>query len=278
MHVVKKLGRIFHWTLRLLLLLLVIDLIYLRLIWPDWKTLAKGDIPKSSFITAYQSKRLQNKNWPRLQWHPIPIAKIPLQVIRAVFVGEDSRFYTHSGFDIIAIREAFEYNWTQGRLALGASTISQQTVKNLFLSPARTPWRKWHELVLTWALEHHLSKRRILEIYLNTAEFGRGIYGVEAASENYWGTPINKVTVQQAAELAASLPGPKKNNPAHRTTFFVHHTHKIAAVLEHEFQMTSAPPLTGPPPQAELPPPEPADTPNDNAAPIVEPKPGAQAI
>lgn len=234
MRLLKGVRRLFRWSLRLLLLLLLADLVYLAFIWPDWDSMKKGSIPKTQFIAAYEAQRAE-RHWPRVQWHPVPLSAVPRHLMRAVIIGEDARFYTHSGFDLAAIREAVDYNLAEGRIVVGASTISQQTAKNLFLSPARNPLRKWHEMVLTWGLEQNLSKRRILEIYLNTAEFGRGIYGVEAAARAYWGVSARQLSVLQAAELAATLPGPTKHNPATRTAFFMKRVQKINARLSQEF-------------------------------------------
>ncbi len=172
-----------------------------------------------------------DRDLPSLRWRPVSLTEIPRHVRRAVIVAEDSRFYQHGGFDLIAFRDAMDYNVAQGRFALGASTISQQTVKNLYLSSSRNPLRKWHELILTWGMERNLSKDRILEIYLNVAEFGPGIYGVEAASQVYWGKSVLRLTLSEAAELAASLPSPKTNNPATRTQRFRKRVHKIIGFL-----------------------------------------------
>lgn len=233
--VFRRVGRMLRWAYRLILLLVIVDLIYLAMIWPDWKPYVQGPVPKSRFIQTYEEQRGTHKDWPVLRWQPVPIASLPPAMLRAVIVAEDSRFYTHGGFDIAAIREAFDYNLDKGRIVRGASTISQQTAKNLFLTPSRNPIRKWHELVLTWALEQNLRKQRILEIYLNSVEFGRGIYGVQAAAQAYWGIPAAQLSVVQAAELAASLPSPVKNNPAQRTPFFVKHSQRILSLLVREF-------------------------------------------
>ena len=148
-------------------------------------------------------------------------------MVRAVIVAEDSRFYEHDGIDLEALRQAMEYNLSQQRFAYGGSTISQQTVKNLFLTPSRNPLRKWHELILTFAMEYYLPKRRILEYYLNVAEFGRGIYGVEAASLYYWNVPVAYIGSAEAIELAATLPSPVNNNPRKRTRAFERRIKKI---------------------------------------------------
>ena len=250
----RPLKKGLRWALRLLLLALVIDLIYLAIIWPDWERLRTGPIPRSEFMQQYAAARAA-KQWPQTRWHPVPLKQIPRHTVRAVLIAEDSRFYTHGGFDFIAIREAWDYNLAAGRVALGASTISQQTAKNLFLSPARTPLRKWHELILTFALERNLSKRRILELYLNVAEFGRGIYGVDAAARAYWGVPVSALTVEQSAQLAATLPGPTKHNPHARTRYFERRSKKILAWLEREFAPESPWTFAAPTPSApEVPP------------------------
>lgn len=220
-------GGVLRWAFRLLLLLLIADLFYLALTWPDWKKLSGGPIPKSRFIVDYELSRADNKKLPPLRWQPVTFGALPKPLLRAVILAEDSRFYQHQGFDLVAFREAMEYNMAEGRLALGASTISQQTVKNLFLSRSRDPLRKWHELVLTWGMEQHLSKRRILEIYLNVAEFGPGIYGAQAAALAYWGVPLSQLSVTQAAALAATLPSPLKHNPATGSARFQRRADKI---------------------------------------------------
>lgn len=247
---VSRMRRLRRRLAVIALVLLVADVAYLTTLWPDWKRLSKGATPRSNFMMLYDQER-KGAKWPRIAWHPVALGSLPPHLVRAVLLAEDIRFYGHSGFDLIAIRDAWEYNITRGRLAMGASTISQQTAKNLFLSPARTPLRKWHELILTIGLEQNLSKRRILEIYLNTAEFGRGIYGVEAAARAYWDIPAAKLSVSQAAELAATLPGPVKHNPATRTRYFVRHSRQILALLAREFAVESGEPLPDSPPQLE---------------------------
>jgi len=225
--------RTLRWLLRILLVLLVVDLVYLATIWPDWKVLAQGPVPKSNFMRTYEDKQA-NRDWPRLQWQAVTLAKIPRHMLRAAIVAEDSRFYVHSGFDLAAIKEALDYNFERGEFLVGASTISQQTVKNLFLSASRDPLRKWHELVLTFGLEQNLRKSRILELYLNVAEFGRGIYGVQAAARVYYGVDAADLTLAQAAELAATLPSPIKNNPQTRTERFQRRAQRIYDLMTRE--------------------------------------------
>lgn len=234
----KWLVRLVRWSFHLLLLVLIVDAFYIALIWPDWDRLAVGPVPKSRFISDYQHKQRHDRELPPLRWRPVTLANIPSDVVRAVVVAEDSRFYQHHGFDFIAFKEAMNYNFAEGRFVLGASTISQQTTKNLFLSSARNPLRKWHELILTWGMERRLKKRRILELYLNIAEFGPGIYGVQAASYVYWGVPVSALSLHQAASLAASLPSPKKHNPKTRSERFNKRVVKVMGFMrqfDHEW-------------------------------------------
>jgi len=213
------------------LALLAADALYLAAIWPDWGALARGPVPRSAFLSDYQRERRAH-GWPAPVWRPVPLSAISRHMVRAAIVAEDARFWSHEGVDLVALRDALDENLERGRLAFGGSTISQQTVKNLFLTPSRSPLRKWHELVLTLAMERYLSKRRILEIYLNVAELGLGVYGVEAAAQRYFGTSAAGLSREQAAELAASLPSPKRNNPATRSRFFERRAHKILRILE----------------------------------------------
>lgn len=232
----RKIGALLHvpvvtrtlrWSWRLLPALLMMDIGYLIGIWPEWELYTEGPIQRSSFIRSYEFERHRHPDWPRLRWNPVSIESIPQSMLRAVIVAEDARFYEHEGVDIDALKEAMERNLSEKRLVYGASTISQQTVKNLFLSPSRNPLRKWHELLLTLGMERHLAKKRILEHYVNVAEFGRGIYGVDAAARFYWQIPASGLTSRQAIELAATLPSPIANNPNTRTRAFQNRVRKI---------------------------------------------------
>jgi monofunctional glycosyltransferase len=218
------------WLWRALLLFVITDSLYLFYIWPDWSQLASGPVPRSNFMQTYQKNRAAHPEWPRLRWQPVPLTQMPRYLLRTVLVAEDSRFYEHEGFDLKALREVIDYNLERGRVVYGGSTISQQTAKNLFLSPSRNPLRKWHEVLLTWRMEQHLDKRRILELYLNCAEFGRGIYGVQAAAQHYWGTSAANLSTRQAIELAASLPSPLRDNPSTRTRAF---QRRVAKIMRH---------------------------------------------
>lgn len=224
------------WSWRRVLLgligaVLLFEVIALMVIWPDWDALRQGKVPESALIEDYKDKRAENPKLPRLQWTPLQ-KPLPNRIKKAFILSEDSRFYEHNGVDFQAIQDAIEYNWKHGKILLGASTISQQTAKNMFLSLSRNPLRKFHELFLTWLLEYKLSKAEILHIYLNVAEFGLGIYGIEAAARYYYHTSAYNLTTAQAAELAASLPSPKKHNPRTRTRFFTRHVARLSRTLQ----------------------------------------------
>ena len=122
--------------------LIVADAAYLVAIWPDFSTLARGVIPKSAFIKSYEAERKADRSLPALRFRPTACSDIPEHVGRIFVLAEDSRFWQHAGVDWEAISDAVLNNWREGRLAFGASSISQQTAKNLFLSAARTPLRR----------------------------------------------------------------------------------------------------------------------------------------
>ncbi len=143
----------------------------------------------------------------RHQW--VPYSRISVNLKRAVIAAEDAKFNDHEGFDWEGMQKAYEKNLKKGKIVAGGSTISQQLAKNLFLSSKRTPWRKLEEAVITVMLEKMMSKRRILEIYLNVIEWGNGIFGAEAAARHYYKSSAAALGVEQAARLAAMVPNPR---------------------------------------------------------------------
>ncbi|MCK9284884.1 MAG: monofunctional biosynthetic peptidoglycan transglycosylase [Rhodocyclaceae bacterium] len=164
--------------------------------------------------TAFMSRRLdelQEKN-PRAelkhQW--VPYARISLHLKRAVIAAEDDKFIDHEGFDWEGMQKAIEKNQRKGKVVAGGSTISQQLAKNLFLSASKTPWRKAEEAIITLWLELLWDKRRILEVYLNSVEWGEGIFGAEAAARRYYGGSATGLGPEQAARLAVMLPAPRR--------------------------------------------------------------------
>lgn len=200
----------------LLLLLAALDIFYLSRIWPDFDALAAGPAPVSAYIQQHRVEHPEET----LHWVPVGRRGQSATVRRVVVASEDARFRQHYGVDWQAVRDAARENWEAGRIVRGASTISQQTARNLFLHGGQNFLRKWHELVLALALEWHLDKGRILTLYLDIAEFGPGIYGVEAAARHYWGISASRLGYYRSLELAATLPSPRWHNPATRTAAF----------------------------------------------------------
>jgi monofunctional glycosyltransferase len=146
-----------------------------------------------------------------------PYTAISNTLKSAILIGEDEAFYQHEGYDLEQMKESFIKNWEQKRFARGASTITQQLAKNLYLSTSKSPLRKLKEFLIARRLEEALSKRRIFEIYLNVIEWGDGIYGAEAASRAYFRKSARDLTTREAALLAASIPNPRRMNPFHVT-------------------------------------------------------------
>jgi len=143
-----------------------------------------------------------------------PYNRISPHLRNAVLIAEDSAFFQHPGYDIDEIKESVKRNWHEKRFARGASTITQQLAKNLYLSTSRNPTRKFRELLIAQELERNLSKQRIFEIYLNVIEWGDGIYGAEPAARRYFGKSASALRPEEAAILAAMIPNPRRYTPS----------------------------------------------------------------
>jgi len=165
-------------------------------------------------VTVFMQHRLAQlrEKSPRAElWHQwVPYPRISVDLKRAIVVAEDAKFLDHDGFDWDGIQKAAEKNMKKGRIVAGGSTISQQLAKNLFLTGERTWWRKAEETAITVMIETIMTKRRILEIYLNVIEWGGGVFGAEAAAEYHYGVSAAELTPGQAAELAAMVPSPRR--------------------------------------------------------------------
>jgi monofunctional biosynthetic peptidoglycan transglycosylase len=165
-------------------------------------------------MTAFMSQRLDELKEKRpnaaLRHEWVPYPRISNQLKRAVIAAEDDKFIDHEGFDWEGMQKALEKNMRKGKVVAGGSTISQQLAKNLFLSATKTPWRKAQEAVITVWLELLWDKRRILEVYLNSVEWGQGVFGAEAAARRYYGGSAGSLSAEQAARLAVMLPAPRR--------------------------------------------------------------------
>ena len=143
----------------------------------------------------------------------ISLANVPQHVRKAILIAEDDRFFDHAGLDWYEIGESIETNWEKGRIVRGGSTITQQLAKNLYLSTSRDPIRKFKELLIAWMLEARLTKKRILELYLNIIEWGPGVFGIEAAAKRHFHKSAARLTREEGARLAAVIPSPLRRRP-----------------------------------------------------------------
>ncbi|MBN2869839.1 MAG: monofunctional biosynthetic peptidoglycan transglycosylase [Campylobacterales bacterium] len=181
-------------------------------IYPDISDLKEMRPVPTAFMEYRQNEWAEENREKMIRHQWVSFSQISPNVVKAVLIAEDDGFWNHDGFDITGMEQALERSLKKGTVA-GGSTISQQLSKNLYLSPSKNPVRKIKEAVITWRIENTLSKRRILEIYLNVAEWGDGIFGIEAAARHYYGKSAKKLSGREAARLAAVLPNPIKYNP-----------------------------------------------------------------
>jgi monofunctional biosynthetic peptidoglycan transglycosylase len=194
--------------------LLVQAWFFAHVLW--WNRFEPGE---SSFMERRLAQLREKDPRAQLSHRWVPYERISSHLKRAVVASEDAKFLDHEGFDWEAISKAIEKNEKKGRVVSGASTISQQLAKNLFLSGERSWIRKGQEAVITWMLEVAMSKRRILELYLNFAEWGEGVFGAEAAARHHFGTSAAALGPQQAAFLAAILPSPRRYRAGQTTAY-----------------------------------------------------------
>lgn len=194
-------------------LLTLITGIGFYMIYPDVARLKKENPKKTSFMEYREEEWRKKGKKFRIQKKWVPLVQISPYLIKAVIITEDDKFWSHKGFDLDAIQKAVEKNIEKGKFTFGGSTISQQLVKNLYLTPSKNPLRKAKEAIITWRVEKNLSKRRILEIYLNVVEWGDGIFGIEVAAQHHYGKPASALSPQEASRLAAVLPNPRRYRP-----------------------------------------------------------------
>ena len=193
----------------------VVAYIYLTL--PDVRVLAATNPDTTAWMELRAEEAAREGETTRHVHRWVPYSRISANLKRAVLVAEDAAFWEHEGVDLEELRKSIEINWEQGRAVRGASTITQQLAKNLYLSPSRNPMRKLRELIIARRLEAALPKARIFEIYLNVIEWGDGIWGAEAAARTYFGIPASALNREQAALLAGAIINPRGLNPARPT-------------------------------------------------------------
>jgi monofunctional biosynthetic peptidoglycan transglycosylase len=240
----RRIG-VFRVVRRVLLLVVVLFFAWLWLVWPPPAWYRWAWPRQTAFMAMRKGEERQavgksgiKSGIPKRLYQPVPIETIAPMMKSSVLVAEDHRFYEHGGIDYVEFRHALGYRPddfslrnSRNRAALiaamqqslahparmrGASTITQQLAKNLYLSSSRNPLRKLKEALTAWRLEYWLGKERILELYLNVVEFGPEVWGVEAASRKYFGHSARTLSLDEAAALAGSLPFPLKSNPMYR--------------------------------------------------------------
>ncbi|MDA8169935.1 MAG: monofunctional biosynthetic peptidoglycan transglycosylase [Nitrospiraceae bacterium] len=216
----------------ILFVLVFIASIGIYFVFPNIAALKKTNPKKTAFMQYRERQWREQGDWKKQitqRW--VPYSRISPYLIKAVLIGEDDKFWNHDGFDFDAIEAAMEKDIKAKKFKFGASTISQQLAKNLYLSPSKSPIRKIKEAILTWRIEKNLTKKRILEIYLNVAEWGDGIFGIEAASRHYFGKPASALSPDEAARLASILPNPLKFSPLARQKYVMNRSRVIYNIM-----------------------------------------------
>jgi monofunctional biosynthetic peptidoglycan transglycosylase len=222
-----SIRRLSRWALLAVPLSLASFALHQWLTWPEVAALARENPSTTAFVERWRAGERaaarRAEGGPRF----VAYGRISAELKLAVVVAEDVDFFSHRGFATGEMKRALEKAWEEREAPRGASTITQQLAKNLWLSPSRNPLRKLKEAALTRQLERHLSKRRILELYLNVVAFGPGVWGCENAARRYFGKPAAALTEREAAQLAASLPRPSTWHPGARGRGYARHVERI---------------------------------------------------
>lgn len=205
---------------------------------PDVTMLAQVNPSSTALMDSRRARAIELSRPYNRHWTWVPLRQISTNLQRAVIVAEDASFFSHEGFDWEGIRDAALDNLEAGTMKRGGSTITQQLAKNLYLSSERSLFRKAHEALITRVLERDLTKERILELYLNVAEWGRGIYGAEAAAQHHFGKSAAELTATEAAWLAAMLPSPQRYDPLRKTATL---TRRHQRILRWSHKVSTAP-------------------------------------
>ncbi|HBG47569.1 MAG TPA: monofunctional biosynthetic peptidoglycan transglycosylase [Deltaproteobacteria bacterium] len=280
----KKAG---YAVLAFISILVVLYLVFI----PGVSNLKKENPKKTAMMEYREAEWAAKKKKRKIYQVWVPYSRISPYMTKAVILAEDDKFWSHEGFDFEAMQKAIEKDLKAGKLKAGGSTISQQLAKNLYLRPTKSPVRKVREAVITWKLERTLSKRRILELYLNVAEWGDGVFGVEAASRHHFGKSAAELTPMEAARLAVVLPNPRRLNASGTQGFVDRRANLIYSIMVRrgiviqEFEEIEAEPAIEIPAQPEQAAdqgqpvePAPADPLEADAEPVPAPEPASQSF
>jgi len=251
--------------------LVVVAVLAFWLSLPDVRPLATAPPKTTTMIELRKKQAAERHKRFTLHWDWRPLARISPYLQHAVVFAEDDKFWQHEGVDWEAMKLAAEHDWHERTVERGASTIAQQVAKNLYLSPSRNPIRKLRELFIARRLDRQLGKPRVLELYLNIAEWGDGVFGAEAASRRWYGCSAAALTPVQAARLAAALPNPFKRNPdvksralLRKAARLVRGMHRSGLIDEAAYEDAERELGIGPPAQVALPEPPDAEEPSDS--------------
>jgi monofunctional glycosyltransferase len=215
--------------------------VYLYVTLPDVRPLRDTNPATTAFMELRAREARARGEEPRHEQRWVDLRRISPNLRRAVVEAEDGAFWQHDGIDLRQIRESLQTNFERGEFARGASTITQQLAKNLYLSPDKTFVRKARELMIARRLEAELSKPRILEIYLNVIEWGDGIYGAEAAARRYFGKPASQLGVEESALLAGAIINPRVLNPGRPSRRLVQRQQIVMRLMGAPRQPAAAP-------------------------------------
>ncbi|PKN76548.1 MAG: monofunctional biosynthetic peptidoglycan transglycosylase [Deltaproteobacteria bacterium HGW-Deltaproteobacteria-10] len=200
-------------------------------VYPDITSLKKSRPAKTAFMEHREEQWLKKGIKKKIKNSWVPLSRISPYLLKAVIIAEDDKFWSHEGFDFEAMQKALEKDIKKKKFQAGGSTISQQLAKNLYLSPSKNPVRKIKEAILTWRLEQNLTKRRIIELYLNVAELGDGIFGIEAAALNHYGKHAAELSPREAATLASILPNPRRYTPDGNSRYVENQSERIYQIM-----------------------------------------------
>lgn len=226
----RVLKKVFFLFLILVTACLIVD-IGRYFIYPNIASLKKDRPGKTAFMEYREEMWLEKGIEKKIKNTWVPLSRISPYVVKAVIIAEDDKFWSHEGFDFEAIQKALEKDIKKKKLQAGGSTISQQLAKNLYLSPSKNPVRKIKEAILTWRMEQQLTKKRIIELYLNVAEMGDGVFGIEAAAQSHYGKHASGLNAREAATLASILPNPRRYKPNGSSRYVENQSERIYRIM-----------------------------------------------
>ncbi|MGV8059236.1 MAG: monofunctional biosynthetic peptidoglycan transglycosylase [Smithellaceae bacterium] len=226
----RVLKKVFFLVLLFVAAYFIID-IGRYFIYPNIAFLQKSGPGKTAFMEYREEMWLKNGIKKRIRNTWVPLSRISPYAMKAVIIAEDDKFWLHEGFDFEAMQKALEKDIKKKKFQVGGSTISQQLAKNLYLSPSKNPVRKIKEAILTWRLERQLTKRRIIELYLNVAEWGDGVFGIETASQTHYGKHASELDAHEAAKLASVLPNPRRYKPEGTSRYVENQSERIYNIM-----------------------------------------------